>query len=485
MITPLQAVEKVINLIAEVESDPSFLYRRTFLRCQVAETLGFIQEKSKALELLKRIQEDISTNEMLKREASIVLAKIALASNDLILFQEAISKADSLSPDNKGYMLRICVTEYLKVCEKLVGSTPLDEIKQRLPMALSIADRIEDDLNKHLAYSAVLSFYDIVAKAYRSTEFLDKASKIYQEIALLEKNILFILDESIELASLYNHFGNINDGLSLLKRQLRAVQKLESSLPFSKTPRKKSSRRKEDPESILFKQQEIIMSYAKLSKAFLLFQEYERWHSCIDRAWRVQGRINSVFTEILVEKGCEIYISTFEGIQGTPQIPSEHLESVISLNRSNLDAIQKMLQNLQETPIHVWGSLLLVSKALLASKDESLARKLSLPPSYPVSDQAIADASKFYLDLASYSRDLTYLDPFLGITSKLDPLGVYLVDINCELAEGFSQFGLTLRDATLINRAVAFLNDIAPDHEYRLNCVNSWLQIATIVFQFS
>ena len=57
MIDALQAVENALSLIAEMDSDASFHYRRNFLRCRVAETLSFLQERSKALDLIKSVQE--------------------------------------------------------------------------------------------------------------------------------------------------------------------------------------------------------------------------------------------------------------------------------------------------------------------------------------------------------------------------------------------------------------------------------------------
>ncbi|MFX0094592.1 MAG: hypothetical protein ACFFBD_22850 [Candidatus Hodarchaeota archaeon] len=478
MIDPLQAVENASTLISEVDSDPSYAYRRNFLRCRIAETLAFIQEKDKALALINNVQEDSSTPKSLHREIIAALAKIASASNDFELLQEVIFLAESL-PMHREYLIRIASLEYIEICQKLVTTVPLNEMKRHLAFILSLGNQIKDRLNKQLLYSTLISFYSFLAKTYQHSQFIKDALKLYRELPSLDRDPhAFFLKESVEIATLYYNFGNFKMGLSILRDEVEKIQELESSLEkhldhsFSEI----------NDEIILDKQQEIIRGYSELSNFFLLFKDYSTWYFCITRVLSVQKTINRLFVDIIVETGCKIYIHTFEGIKMGEDIPSALLTKVKNRSYSEIDALQKMVQNLQRDPSTLWKSLLRISKALLVSKNDSQARKLSKRLPSTISELTIFDATKLYLELVEYSRDLSYLDPLLEMISSLNPQGVYFVRVNCELAEKFCHFSQIFQDHSLISRAVSFLHAIDPNHSYRLDCVNSWLRIAEAVF---
>ncbi|MFX1537475.1 MAG: hypothetical protein ACFFDI_24980 [Promethearchaeota archaeon] len=483
MIDPLQAVETSLALIAEVDSDPSFHYRRNFLRCRVAETLGFLQERSKALALIKRVQDESSTNPTLQREIGVTLAKLASTFNDQNLFQKAISLADNLHSSHRAYLIRTCIIEYIKMCQKLTESLPLDEIKQRLIFLLLLMDKLKEPINKKFAYSALISFYGFLAREYKHLSFVKDASNLYQKLISLESPLKDVLDESIDLASIYYYFGDLETGLSLLRDELKKIREQEADLNETMN----RSVRVIDVERILQTQEEIITGYSKISKAFLMFKEYSTWHFCISQAWYVSEAIDKDFVEVIVEKGCEIYTHTFEGIRRAEQdIPPNLLTQITSLSSSKIDYLQKMILNRQEEdPDVVWKSLLRISNALLVSRNDSLARELSTQLPSTVHELTIFDVTKLYLDLAEYSQDLSYLNPLLDVvSSSLDPQGVYIVRVKCELAEGYSRLSLILQDPSLVEQAVSFINAIR-NHSYRLDCVNTWLRIAETAFQFS
>ncbi|MFX0061632.1 MAG: hypothetical protein ACFFC7_05545 [Candidatus Hermodarchaeota archaeon] len=487
MIDPLQAVETSLALINEVDSDSSFHYRRNFLRCRVAETLGFLRERSKALALIKRVQDASSTNPTLQREIGVALAKLASTFNDQKLFQKATSLADSLPPSHKAYLIRTCVIEYTNMCQRLAESLPLDEIKQYLSFLLLLKDRLMDSINKKLAYSALISLYGFLARVYKHPSFVQDASNLYRILTSLKSPLKDVLDESIDLSSTYYYFGDLEAGLSLLRDELNKIRELETGLNETLQGVLNHSVRVIDVEKILLTQEEIITGYSKISKAFLMFKDYSTWYSCISQAWNVLEAIDKDFVEVIVGKGCEIYTHTFEGIERAEQdIPLNLLTQITSLSSSKIDYLQKMILNRQEiNPGVVWESLLRISKALLVSRNDSLARELSTQLPSTVHELKIFDVTKLYLDLAEYSQDLNYLDPLLEVVSSgLDPQGVYIVRVNCELAEGFSRLSLMLRDSSLVERAVLCIN-VLRNHSYRLDCVNAWLRIAETAFQFS
>ncbi|MFX1255004.1 MAG: hypothetical protein ACFFCZ_25620 [Promethearchaeota archaeon] len=487
MIDPLQAVETSLSLIMEVDSDPSFHYRRNFLRCRVAETLGFLREKSKALALIKHVQDASSTNPTLHREVGVTLAKLGSTFNDRKLFQKATSLAENLPPSHKAYVIRTCIIEYANMCQRLTESLPLDEIKQHLSFPLLLMDTLKEPISKKLVYSALISLYGFLTRVYKHSSFVKDASNLYQMLNSLKLPLKDILDESMDLSDIYYYWEDLEAGLSLLKDELKKIRQLENDLNETLQGILNRSFRGIDVEKILVTQEEIITGYSKISKAFLMFNDYPTWYFCISRAWNVLEGIDKDFVEVIVGKGCEIYTHTFEGIRRAEQdIPSNLLTQITSLSFSKIDYLQKMILNRQEKDAGlVWVSLLKISKALLVSRNDSLARELSTQLPSTVHELKIFDATKLYLDLAEYAQDLSYLDPLLEvISSGLNPQGVYIVRVNCELAEGFSRLSLILQDPSLVEQAVSFINAVR-NHSYRLDCVNAWLRIAEAAFEFS